>query len=97
VTAVVVTGNAVLVRPAGTVTCPDAVAAELLLAIVTGVPPVGAAATRLTVQEILDPPVTLLGEQTSDETAGWVATGTARVIEKFRELPASVAVTTAVA
>jgi hypothetical protein len=96
VTAVVVTENAVLVRPAGTVTCADAAAAALLLAIVTGVPPEGAAAARLTVQETLDPPVTLAGEQTSDETAGWVTTGAARVIEELRELPASVAVTTAV-
>ncbi len=94
-TAVVVTVNAVLVRPAGTVTWADAVAAGLLLAIVTGVPPDGAAATRVTVQEVLDPPVTELGEQTTEETAGWVTTGAERVIEKLRELLPSVAVTTA--
>jgi hypothetical protein len=97
VTVVVVTVNEVLVNPAGTVTCAAAVAAGLLLAIVTGVPPVGAAAARVTVQETLVPPPTVVGEQISEETAGWVTTGAIRVIEKLRALPASVAVTTAVA
>jgi hypothetical protein len=70
VTAVVVTVNVVPVRPAGTITDPTVVAAALLLVTATGVPPDGAADARVTVQETLDPPATLLGEQTREETGG---------------------------
>lgn len=70
VTAVVVTLKDVLVEPLGTVTVAGTIAAALLLTTVTGVPPVGAADARLTVQEVLDPPVTVLGEQTMEVTAG---------------------------
>lgn len=70
VTAIVVTVNAALVRPAGTVTCDGTVAFALLLASVTGVPPAGAAAARFTVQVALAPPLNVLGAQTTEETPG---------------------------
>lgn len=71
-TVVVVTVNVALVRPAGTVTCDGTLALALLLLSVTGVPPDGAADTRLTVQDALDPPVTVVGVHTTEETAGCV-------------------------
>ncbi len=69
-TVVVVTVKLVLVRPAGTVTCDGTPAFALLLARVTGVPPVGAAETRFTVQFTLDPAVTVVGLHTTEETPG---------------------------
>ena len=69
-TASVETGKDAFVRPAGTVTCAGGVALALLLARVTGVPPVGAAAFRFTVHDVLDPPIKVLGEQTTDKTPG---------------------------
>ena len=71
-TVVVVTVKLVLVRPAGTVTCDGTLAFPLLLLSVTGVPPDGAAETRLTVQDVLDPPVTEPGAHATEATAGCV-------------------------
>ena len=90
VTEVVVTMNALLVRPAETVISAGAGAAELLLDIVTTVPPAGAAETRFTVQDVFAPPIRVLGVQTIEETAG--STIVVRVSEKVFETLASVAV-----
>ena len=70
VTLVVVTVKPALMRPAGTVTCAGTLASALLLCSVTVVPPEGAAAVRFTVQDALDPPVTLAGVHTTEETPG---------------------------
>ncbi len=70
VTTVVATVKVALVRPAGTVTWLWGVASELLVESVTGVPPDGAADARFTVQVAFVPPVTLLGLQVTEETAG---------------------------
>jgi len=71
-TAVVVTVKLALVRPAGTVTWDGTLAFPLLPRSVTGVPPEGAADTRLTVQDVLDPPATEAGAHRTEETAGCV-------------------------
>ena len=59
-----------LVCPATTVTFAGTVAAALLLDSATTVPPVGAAAVRVTVPVELAPPITALGLSASDEGTG---------------------------
>ena len=59
-----------LVCPAATVTLAGTVAAALLLDNVTTVPPVGAAAVRVTVPVELVPAVTVLGLRVSAEGTG---------------------------
>ena len=66
----VATVKLALVCPATTVTLAGTVAATLLLDSVTTVPPVGAAAVRVTVPVELVPPVTVLGFNVSDEGTG---------------------------
>ena len=66
----VVTVKLALVCPAATVTLAGTVAAALLLDNVTTVPPLGAAAVRVTVPVELAPPVTVLGFSVSDEGTG---------------------------
>ena len=66
----------------------------MLLDIVTGVPPDGAAAIRYTVQEVLEPPPRKLGLQISDETPGCTMVAAVRPSEKVREIPLSAAVKT---
>ena len=63
----VVMVNVPLVCPAATVIFAGTVATELLLDKVTTVPPVGAAAARVTVPVELLPPTTVLGFKTSVE------------------------------
>src|SRR3989442_8113634 len=58
-TALVVTVNGALVAPAGTVTLPGTVAAELSLDSVTCAPPAGAGPSRGTLPGALLPPITL--------------------------------------
>src|SRR2546425_3716849 len=60
-TALVVTVNGALVAPAGTVTLPGTVAAELSLDSVTCAPPAGGGPSRVTVPGGLLPPVTAVG------------------------------------
>jgi hypothetical protein len=64
----------------------------LLLDIVTGVPPDGAAAIRYTLQEVLEPPFRELGLQISEETPGCTTEAGVRPSEKVREIPLSAAV-----
>ena len=71
-TASVPTVNAVLVDPAKTVTWLGGARAEVLLDRVTGVPPAGAAAVRVTVQLTVPPPARLVGLQTSEAIPGCV-------------------------
>src|ERR1700732_2355880 len=59
-----------LVCPAATVTLAGTVAAALLLVRVTTVPPLGAAAVRVTVPVELVPPVTVLGFSATEEGTG---------------------------
>jgi hypothetical protein len=59
-----------LVCPAATVTLAGTVAAALLLDNVTTVPPLGAAAVRVTVPVELAPAVTVLGFSVSAEGTG---------------------------
>ena len=66
-TALVVTVNGALVAPAGTVTLPGTVAAELSLDSVTCAPPAGAGPSRVTVPVELLPPVTVVGLSASEE------------------------------
>ena len=68
--ATVATVKLALVCPAATVTLAGTVAAALLLDNVTTVPPLGAAAVRVTVPVELVPPVTVLGFSVSDEGMG---------------------------
>ena len=65
-TTLVVTVNVALVAPAGTVTLPGTVAAELLLDSVTCAPPAGAAPSSVTVPVELLPPVTVVGFTASE-------------------------------
>lgn len=69
-TACVRTANAALREPATTVTWPGGVRLELLLDMVTGVPPAGAAALSVTVQLTMPPPTRLVGLHTSEATPG---------------------------
>jgi len=71
-TACVPTANAALVDPAEMVTWIGGVRVEVLLVIVTGVPPAGAAALSVTVQLTVPPPTKLVGLQTSDAIPGCV-------------------------
>ena len=71
-TACVLTVNAALAEPAKTVTWLGGVRVELLLDMVTGVPPAGAAALRVTVQLTVPPPTRLVGLHTSETTPGCV-------------------------
>src|SRR6267378_6365049 len=66
-TTLVVIVNVALVAPAGTVTLPDTVAAELLLDSVTCAPPVGAGPSSVTVPVELLPPATVVGLRASEE------------------------------
>jgi hypothetical protein len=66
----VATVKLALVCPAATVTLAGTVAAVLLRDNVTTVPPVGAAAVRVTVPVELAPPVTVLGLSVSAEGVG---------------------------
>src|SRR5258705_331277 len=59
-----------LVCPATTVTFAGTVAAALLLDNVTTVPPLGAAAVRVTVPVELVPPITVLGFSATEEGTG---------------------------
>src|ERR1700724_3521015 len=59
-----------LVCPAATVTLAGTVAAALLRDSVTIVPPVGAAAVRVTVPVELAPPVSVLGFSATEEGTG---------------------------
>ena len=60
-----------VVAPANTVTLAGTVAAALSLDRATTVPPVGAAAFKVTVPvEFASPPVTVVGSRASKETAG---------------------------
>lgn len=92
VTEMVVTVKPALVNPAGTVTWPRVLAKELLLDRLTTVPPVGAGAVSETVQELLVPPVMLLGEHATEDTLGCETCAVVRVREKFRTLPFRLAV-----
>jgi len=69
-TTCVLTGNAALAEPAKTVTWLGAVRVELLLEMVTGVPPAGAIAPRVTEQLTVPPPTRLLGLHNSEATPG---------------------------
>ena len=71
-TACVPTANPTLAEPAKTVTWLGGVRVELLLDTVTGVPPAGAAALRVTVQLTVPPPTRLLGLHTSEAIPGCV-------------------------
>jgi hypothetical protein len=71
-TALVLTGKVALVAPAGTVTLPATVAAELLLDSVTGAPPAGAGPFSLTVPVELLPPVTVVGLTLSELGMGGI-------------------------
>ena len=73
VTAVTVAVNPALVAPAGTVTEPGTVTAELLLDRLTASPPVPAAAERLTVQLSLPAPVNEFFAQLSELSTPAVA------------------------
>jgi hypothetical protein len=64
----------------------------LLLDIATGVPPGGATLVRYTVQDVLVPPLNVLGPQTTEETLGCAPAAGVKPSEKFRELPFRVAV-----
>jgi hypothetical protein len=66
----VATVKLALVCPAPTVTFAGTVAAALLLDNVTIVPPLGAAAVRVTVPVELAPPLTVLGLSVSAEGTG---------------------------
>jgi len=70
-TALVLTGKVALVAPAGTVTLPATVAAELLLDSVTCAPPSGAGPLSVTVPVGEDvPPVTLEALRVSEDRIG---------------------------
>lgn len=69
-TTCVVTVNAALTEPPGTVTGVGAVRLGLLLDTVTGSPPFGAAALRVTVQVTVPPPARLVGLHASEDTFG---------------------------
>ena len=71
----VATVKLALVCPAATVTLAGTVAAALLRESVTTVPPLGAAAVRITVPVELVPPVTVLGLRVSAEGTGAAAAG----------------------
>ena len=66
------TAKAALAEPAKTVTWLGGVRVEPLLDTVTGVPPAGAAALRVTVQLTVPPPTRLLGLHTSEAIPGCV-------------------------
>jgi len=68
-TAVVVTGNVLVVKPAGTVTLAGTVAAGLLLDRVTTRPPAGAAEVSVAVPVDGEPPTTLAGFSEIDARA----------------------------
>ena len=76
-TALVLTGKVALVAPAGTVTLPATVAAELLLDSVTGAPPAGAGPFSLTVPVELLPPVTVVGLTLSELGMGGITVSVA--------------------
>ena len=69
-TACVLTANVALAVPARTVTWLGGVSVALLLDIVTGVPPAGAGASRVTVQLTVPPPIRLAGLHTNEATPG---------------------------
>ena len=68
----VLTANTALVEPAKTVTVPGGPRSELVADMVTGVPPAGAAALKVTVQIKLPPPIRLVGLHVSEARPGWV-------------------------
>jgi hypothetical protein len=70
VTLAAITVNPALMRPAGTITCEDVVAYELLLDSVTAVPPDAAEVARVTVHEAIEPPFKVVGLQISEATPG---------------------------
>ena len=80
-TVLVVIVNGALVAPAGTVTLPGTVAAELLLDSVTCAPPAGAGPSSVTVPVELLPPVTVVGFIASEErrAAGFTVSVAVRV------------------
>ena len=75
VTAFVVTVNVAVVLPAATATVAGTVADVLLLDSATEIPPVGAAALKVTVPVDELPPVTVVGLRDTDDkaTAGVMA------------------------
>jgi hypothetical protein len=70
VTLAAFTEKPALVRPAGTITCEDVVAYELLLESVTAVPPDSAAPASDTVHEAIEPPFKVVGLQPTEATPG---------------------------
>ena len=66
-----------------------------MLERLTGVPPLGAFPVRLTVQELLLPPVTVLGLHTRDDTPGCVTWAVVKPREKFLEFPLRLAISIA--
>src|SRR6266850_3110214 len=98
-TALVLTGKVALVAPAGTVTLPGTVAAELLLDSVTCVPPPGAGPSSVTVPVELLPPVTVVGFTASEvrRTLGTTVRVAVRVAPPYdAEMVADVDAATAV-
>lgn len=82
VTGVVFTVKVALVAPAGMVTLEGTVAAVLLLARVTGAPPVGAGPLNVTVPvEDCVPPTTVVGLRAREERVGSGAAVTVRLAD----------------
>jgi hypothetical protein len=71
----VATVKLALVCPAATITLAGTVAAALLRDSVTTVPPLGAAAVKITIPVELTPPVTVLGLSVSAEGTGAAGAG----------------------
>ena len=94
-TAPAVARNTALVDPAATVTEAGTVSAALLSESATTRPPVGAAALRVTVQEVVPPAVTEVGAQESVLGTGSGVTVTEAVLEV--PLPVAVTVTAVLA
>jgi len=94
-TTCVLTVNAALTEPAGTVTWFGAVRLGLLLDTATLVPPLGAGVLRVTVQVTVPPPVRLAGLQASADTLAGVTGPAFKLNEKFWDVPFPVAVNSA--
>ena len=94
-TTCVLTLNAALTAPAGTVTWLGAVRFGLLLDTETVVPPLGAVALRVTVQVTVPPPGRLPGLHASEDTEGPGPDAAFKLSEKFCDIPFHVAANSA--
>jgi hypothetical protein len=94
-TACVLTVNAALTEPVGTVTWLGGVKLGLLLDTVTVVPPLGAGVLRVTVQVTVPPPGKLAGLHASADTFACVTGPGFKLSEKFCDVPFHVAVNSA--